>query len=107
MKERGLDEVFIDDAPPSIRILVNNFHKMQKKVANVCLQVVEEIDRLNRKSAKSKFTGIARLKETMTLIAQSTSQAYNYRPGISLYIYPYKKKTKKVQILEFSEHTTD
>ena len=73
MKDRGLDQLFIDNAPPSIQILVNNFHKMQKKVANVCLQVVEEIDRLNCKSAKSKFTGIARLKESMTLIAQSTS----------------------------------
>ena len=75
MKEGGLGGLFTD-APHSVRTLINNFHRMQKKFANVCLLVVEESNRLNSKQAKSKFTGIARLKETLTMIAQSTSQAY-------------------------------
>ena len=82
MKDLGLDDVYMDAAPQSIKILVNNFHEMQKKVADVCLRVVEEIDRQNRASAKAKFTGIAELKKTIKIIAQSTSNAYKYRPGV-------------------------
>ena len=48
---------------------------MQKKVADVSLSVVEEIERLNRTSAKAKFTGIAELKKMLKIIAQSTSNA--------------------------------
>ena len=63
---------------------------MQKKVADVCLRVVEEIDRLNRTSAKAKFTGIAELKKMLKIIAQSTSNVYKYRPGVLFNILDLK-----------------
>ncbi len=59
-------------------------------MADVCLQIVEEIDRPNSKSAKSKFTGIAKLKETIQIIVQSTSTAYKYRPGVLFNILDLK-----------------
>ena len=46
MTDRGLDGVYIAIAPQSIKILVSNFLRMQKKVADMCLRVVEEIDSL-------------------------------------------------------------
>ena len=82
LEKRGLDAFYMTDAPQPIKILTSNFCDMERKVADLCPRVVDEFNTLNRKSAKSKFSVIAELKRTIEVIAESTSSAYQYKPGV-------------------------
>ena len=61
---------------------MNNFCETERKVADLCPRVVDEFNTLNGKSAKSKFSVIAVLKRTIKVIAEWTSNAYQYKPAV-------------------------
>ena len=72
---------------------MSNFCETERKVADLCPRVVDEFNTLNGKSAKSKFSVIAALKRTIKVIAEWTSNAYQYKPAVLFDITDLKLKS--------------
>lgn len=86
LAESGESSVYMNSAPQFVKTLVLYFCETQKKIAIVCFNVVDELNNLNNKKAKSLFSGIAELRKLISKIAESTQDAYHFAQA---FILPY------------------